>query len=385
MNQIENSPTANGCRLCGATNVALTGTALSRRCSKSSECAVRARNWNAERPNLAVVPTSMTGFEHSANLTPAQAMIALSQKKAGLHLISGPIDFGDEFSLPIDAAQGRYVLFGKTGCGKSNASAVIVEACFNAGIPVCIIDPLGNMWGLRYAGSGNGIAIPIIGGTHGDLPLRLEDAKRLAEILGEGQSMLLDLSDLQEHEQQMFVCEFFAVLRRVLHRPTHVVVEEADYFAPSFSRSKSHFASQGSIYWFSKQIRNRGVGWTFSTQAMQQLNSVVINSANAFIAMQTTGDAAQRIIGRETGSRVGQAVASAILSELGGMSVGDAWLIPDSSLLDTSVAAPVKFRFRQRRTWNSTQIPRIGKPLNTPPTPVGVDLAAFSGIKAQSN
>jgi hypothetical protein len=373
MNQNVAATVVPPCIYCGHRDAAMERVdALRRRCSDERACGERVRT---KRPQLAAVQSRTVGQ------TPAEAMIDLLQTRARIGDLTGPVELGDELSLPIDALQGRFVAFGKSGSGKSNASAVMVENCFINDVPVCAFDTLGNLWGLRRGDDGEGLDIPIIGGVHGDLPLAAEDGALLADIFAKGHSMVIDSSALEREDQQALASAFFRQSLRVLRRPAHVVVEEAESIAPAFTRSKTHFASQGATTLFARQIRNFGVGWTFSTQRLPLLHPDIIDASNAFIAMQTTGDEAQRKIGREAKTRVGTAIAGVILNELGQLPVGGAWLIPDSTLLDTEVGAPIRLRFRKRWTFDSTAVPNIGRALAEPPPPISVDLTPFRALR----
>jgi len=313
--------------------------------------------------------------------TVAEAMLAV------LKATSTPVEkplviFSDDLKLPIEALQGRFVLLGKSGSGKSVGSAVIAEACFANNVPVCVLDLLGNQWGLRANGLGDALPLPIIGGEHGDLALDIDDAELLARIFADGVSMILDLSLLSLEDQQWFGAAFFAELSRVLRRPAHVIIEEAEVLAPAFSRSKAHFATQGATTFWARKIRNFGVGWTFSTQRIALLHSDIIDTANVFIPMQSTGDAAQKALGKEAKSRVGKVIAEAIFGELGQLRAGEAWLLPGPEWLgEGTTSAPVRFRFRFRQTYHSTRVPKIGEPLPTPPPLVPVDLTSFAMLR----
>jgi hypothetical protein len=379
-----------GCLLCGSLTRALTGTMNNRRCFNQAAC--RKEIYDKSHPPapsrdlsdrlLQGLPNTGCDLGSARVTTPAQAMIALLRQKAHVDELDGPLHYGDALRLPLAAAQGRFVCFGKSGSGKSNSSAVVIENCLDNNVPVCAIDTLGNLWGLRCDGERPGMKIPIIGGAHRDIPLRLEHAIPLAHIFSHGHSFLLDLSEFTRDDQQAFCAEYFRELMRVLRIPAHVVVEEADAICPAFTRSKTQFASQGAASLFARQIRNFGVGWTFSTQRLPLLHPEVIEASNAFVAMLTTGDIAQRGIFKETRSRVGAAVASAVLSELGQLPVGYAWLIPDPSLLETEVGPPIRFQFRKRWTYDSTAVPRIGVAVAVPSDPVRVDLKPFREIRS---
>ena len=379
----QNASSSNGpaCIYCGHREGPMqrvNNDAYRRRCEDERACGERVRGKNGDvRPKLAAIGSS----SGQRTKTAAEAMIDILQQRAGIAHLKGPVELSDNVSLPIDAIQGRYVAFGKSGSGKSNVSAVTIENCFINDVPVCAFDTLGNLWGIRRSGTLEGLPIPIIGGAHGDLPLSVDDGPLLAQIFAAGHSMIIDSSEFTRDDQQTISSGFFSESLKILRRPSHIVVEEAESVAAAFSRSKTHFASQSATTLFARQIRNFGVGWTFSTQRLPLLHPDIIDASNAFIAMQTTGDGAQRKIGREAATRVGSAIASVILNELGQLPVGAAWLIPDSTLLETEVGAPIRLRFRMRWTYDSTAVPKIGRAVAEPSPPVKVDLTPFRTLQ----
>jgi hypothetical protein len=320
-------------------------------------------------------------FGGDRDVSPAEALIELLQTQAKISELTGPYQLGDNLFLPVAAAQGRTVMFGKSECGKSNGSAVTIENCFVNNVPVSGIDQLGNQWGIRYEGSRPGLPIPIIGGLRGDLPLTADDGDLLGRIFAQGTSMLLDISLLPTEEQQAFGTAFLDELNRSLRQPAHVVLEEAEKLCPAYMRSRAAFEVQGVASLFIRQIRNFGVGWTLSTQSAGLLLNDAIHSANVFIAMQTTGDDAQRAIGKDAKTRVGKVIAGAILNELGRLGRGEAWLIPDPQWLGGADSAPFRFKFRKRWTFDSTEVPKIGEKLKDPGEPADVDLRPFEELR----
>ncbi len=265
---------------------------------------------------------------------------------------------------------------------QTNVSAVKAENCIVNDVLVCILDYLGNLRGLRSAGDGPGMPIPIVGGPFGDVTLEIADAQELARLFSLGQSMLIDLSDLSPSDQQWLSADFFNELIRVLRRPAHVIVEEAESICPAFSRSKSQFASQGAATRFARQIRNYGVGWTFSTQQPQLLHPVVPASASAYIAMRSTGDQVQHAILKEIKTRVGAVIASAITSELGSLGTGDTWLITDPEWLrDDSAPSQRRIHIRKRSTHDSTAVPKIGEKAKPEPPRVTADVSRFEAVR----
>lgn len=382
------------CVFCGAADQRLTGDGMRKRCADETSCARRVRGEStppSRAQMLRAVPSPAAGTQGDVRATqrkreetPAEAMIALMQEAANISEWDGPVHLTDDFNLPLRALQCRYLMLGKTGSGKTGGLTVIAESCLLNDVPVCVIDYLGNYHGLRADGEDQGSAfeIVIVGGPFGDVPLQTEDAAAIAQIFADGNSVVIDLSDWGVEEQQYFTAAFFTELLRVLRRPAHVIVDEAETAAPAFSRSKAQFAAQGATLRFVRQIRRWGVGWTFASQEPGLVHPNLVNSANVFLAMQSTGDATQRAIGKESGTRVGSAVSSAILSELGRLAPGQTWLIADAgSLGEDSSALPVRFRFRRRYTFDSTQVPQIGEKAPEPPKMMAVALGPFASLR----
>ena len=86
--------------------------------------------------------------------------------------ITRKLHVADGVDLPLDAALARFVVLGKSGAGKSNANVVMAEELIRSGIPTWMLDPLGNLWGLRSSldGERGGLPVVIFGGQHADAP-----------------------------------------------------------------------------------------------------------------------------------------------------------------------------------------------------------------------
>ncbi len=80
---------------------------------------------------------------------------------------------GKRLALPADAITQTFGILAVRGAGKSNLGAVMAEEMFAAKLPFVVVDPVGSWWGLRSSGDGKGagVAVPIFGGAHGDVPL----------------------------------------------------------------------------------------------------------------------------------------------------------------------------------------------------------------------
>lgn len=329
--------------------------------------------------------TSGSVPEFASAVSPPAAVTERSGDTRAACASSPPLHFGESLRLPLAAAQARYVLLGKSGCGKTNGDTVIVEEIFPTGAPVIIFDVLGNMSGLRSSSDGMapGLPIPILGGRHGDLPLHLGDGASIAELVAhKGLSVILDVSQISRDDQQGFAADFFPRLVPCATKPFHVIIEEVDTFAPARLTTKSQARSHTALTVFARQCRNDGHGWTCSTQRPQLLAHDIISSSSAFLAMLMTGDGAQDAIGAEARTRIGKHRAKAILESLGQLRRGEAWLLTDPAWLDDDDAEsePIRFTFRWRNTFDTSRRPKIGEIRPEATVRAEVDVSEFEAL-----
>ncbi len=292
----------------------------------------------------------------------------------------------DTLALPIEAAVARFVILGKSGSGKTTAGAVLAEELYAAGVTLVVLDRLGNTHGLRAAGTGAGLPIAILGGLNGDVPIRADRGAVVADLVASGVSAVLDLSQMTREDAQQFAADFFDRIVPAIResgRNVHVIVEEAETFAPERVTGKLHNTVRAAATVFARTARNYGIGWTFSTQRPQLLAKDVIDSSTAFLAMKMTGDLAQEAIGAEARSRAGKVRAAEIITDLPNLRRGEAWLVPDLDWLgDDSESEPVKFRFRWRHTFDSARPPKVGERREEPRVLADVDLESLRAAMA---
>ena len=280
----------------------------------------------------------------------------------GLHIAPGLV-------LPPEAAAARFVAIAKSGFGKTNFDAVLAELFVRvAGVPTIVMDPIGNMYGLRSSADGESAGLPmaIFGGPHGDVPLPFERATYIADLLAEGVSAVLDLRGIPNVED--FAAIFLPRLLARVQGNMHVIFEEGHRFARNTGKSNA-------VTQWCQAARNVGIGWTFSTQKPQSLHHDVTDTANVFVAMRMSGELAQEAIGNEIGSRIGKKAAAKYIADLPTLQRGEAWVIPDSDWLDDGKEwEPQRVRFRLRETFE-VKPPKPGQARREPKVLADVDFA----------
>jgi hypothetical protein len=287
--------------------------------------------------------------------------------------------------LPLSAAAARHVMLAKSGYGKTNASAVMTEEIVRANVHTIVFDPLGKMHGLRSSADGEsaGLQLAVLGGRHGDVPLRADRGAYVCDQLleGPGVSAVLDFSQLEDDEESEFVKD---LLSRIAVRIDHVVMlvfEEAERFVPerSQARAGAHAQLAGVTNRFVRECRNFGVGYVASTQRPQLLGKPAIEAAEFIYAMRMMGSSAQSAIGSELKTRVDKGLAAKVLTDVQALERGGAWLIPDD---EETWGVPRRIRFRMRNTFE-IQPPKIGEIARAPRVFAAVDLDRLRDAMAQ--
>lgn len=278
----------------------------------------------------------------------------------------------DELDLPIDVATETVAVLAKRGSGKTYFACVLVEEFARLGIPIVIIDPVGAMWGLskNEDGRGEGLEIEIWGGEHAteEKINFYEDGERLARLAvttGRRTPLLLDLSDLRVHERTHFACSFFEELYRLkndsaFRTPLHVMVDEADLFAPQSpvdDRSKRMLLSLEDIV---RRGRSRGLGGTFITQRPSVLHKNILSQTQVLVAFRLTSPHDRDAIDEWIKTNGEEYERAALLSSLPVLEKGQAWFwSPGWKSEDAPEGLFKKVRVRRRRTFDSSATPRV--------------------------
>ena len=147
-------------------------------------------------------------------------------------------------NLSDAALDSRLGFVGVSGSGKSYGAGVFVEKLLKKKSRACIIDPLGVWFGLRLSADGkrpSGFDVVIFGGKHGDLPLTEHSGALIGEtVAGMTESCIIDLSEIgtKAGERRFMLAFLTALYRKQSGSPLHLVMDEADMFAPQQVRDK---------------------------------------------------------------------------------------------------------------------------------------------------
>lgn len=278
-----------------------------------------------------------------------------------------------DFALPVDVAGEAIGILATRGAGKSFTSAVLVEELFQAGIQVVVLDPTGVYWGLRGSGDKKGaLPIYVFGGEHGDLPLESSSGELFADLaVEESHSFVLDLSGFDTKSQQTrFVRSFAERLyrRKARDRATlHLVIDEADEFAPQRPLGKDEPAMLGAMEAIVRRGRSRGLGCTLITQRSAALNKNVLTLAETLILLRTPGPQDRKAVEGWISHHY-LADELGVLDSLPGLRTGTAWIwSPVRDILKQVEIRPI-------RTFDSYRTPKPGESLPAPRNVAPIDL-----------
>lgn len=199
-----------------------------------------------------------------------------------------------DLSFPLELVTQSVGILAKRRAGKSYAARRLSEGIFKAGQQICIIDPKGDWWGMRYAKDGQspGLPIFIFGGERGDIPLEVRSGSLVAKLLVEERvSILLDLSQFRKREVASFMTDFLEDLYRLkaqdrFRTPLMLLVDEADAIAPQKPQMEET-RMLGAIEDIVRRGGQRGIGCTMISQRSAVLNKNVLTQIQVLMCLRT--------------------------------------------------------------------------------------------------
>jgi uncharacterized protein len=284
------------------------------------------------------------------------------------------LTIGPGLTLPLEAVTETFAILAKRGSGKTYTAAVLVEELYAAGLPVVVVDPVGVWWGLRSSADGTGPGLPFVvfGGDHADVPLEATAGELIADlVVDERVPAVLDLSGLSKTAARRFMTDF---AERLYHRnrdPLHLVLDEADAFAPQRT-SADGARLLGAIEDLVRRGRARGIGVTLITQRPAVLNKDVLTQAEVLVALRMTGPRDVAAIDEWVRLHADEDQAAELKKSLPALPVGTAWVWSPGWL-----GILQRVQVRRRRTFDSSATPKPGERRPAPKRMAPVDLAAL--------
>lgn len=272
-------------------------------------------------------------------------------------------------------------IVGTSGSGKTVTAKGHVEDLLADPRHVCVIDPTGAWWGLRSnaAGDGPGFDIPIFGGSHGDVPITVDQGEAIGAIIADGVSAIVDVSGLRTgSDQRRFVRD---LLRRLRAKPDgnfHLIVDEADEFAAQKPRDDYGYEAGEELIWMAKRGRLAGFVLMLITQRPASIDKEVLSQAQTLVVHQLVAPVDQKPVLdylRDNASDEEFRVAKAALASL---KRGERYVYsPRFSIFKCSMSPALA-------TFDSSRTPEPGERTVEPKMLAQIDLAALRSALAPS-
>ena len=196
-----------------------------------------------------------------------------------------------ELSLPgEDALESAIGIIGKRGRGKSGLVKVLMEEMVKVGLPFVAFDPVGVMWGIRSSldGSGPGLPVMIVGGSHGDIRLERRAGTEVARAIVQANiSAIIDFSEESKGVYREFVRDFAHTLFAINDTPRMVIIEEAPELVPQRMRPDMTETFEA-VERLVSRGRNKAIGVTLVSQRVATINKDVLTQVDALFIFGLT-------------------------------------------------------------------------------------------------
>ena len=245
--------------------------------------------------------------------------------------------------LPPSALDNRLAFVGTSGSGKTYAAKGLLERVMAGGGRVCVVDPLGVWWGLAKGAGGADPPFPVavFGGARADVPLDAGSGAALGRLVGrEAMACVVDVSDFGSAvSRRVFMTEFTEALYEANTEPLHLVLDEADLWAPQRTQPDG-MELLGRMEEIVRRGRVRGFMPWLITQRPAVLHKDVLSQADILVSMKLTSSQDRAAIGRWIEGQADRAEGRRILGALPQLRRGEGWVWAPSDEVLARVTFP---------------------------------------------
>lgn len=281
-----------------------------------------------------------------------------------------------KLNLPDEIVTEALAIVANRGAGKTYTSKVLVELMTKAGLPSCIIDPLGVWWGLRSSADGTkaGLQFIVLGGSNGDLPLEPEAGKVIADfVLDQRVPVILDLSLMRKAAARRFASAFLEEIYERNKLPLHLVVDECDLFCPQRPSKDFPMTLLGTMEDIVRRGRSKGLGITLISQRPAVIHKDVLSQVSVLIALRLVSPQDRNAIRDWIETHGTAEERNQILTELPKLATGEGFFYSPAFM-----GILVKFKAYASTTFDSSATPKLGEARIEPTAFATVDLEALS-------
>ena len=233
--------------------------------------------------------------------------------------------------IPAKVLAQHVAILGKTRSGKSSVMRLLVEDLLERKLPVCIIDPKGDWYGIKLAGDGKAPGYPVVifGGEHADIPIDETKGAEVAELFATGnRPCLVDMGGWMVAPRTRFWIDFASTLFKLTKGERWLAVDEFHNFAPKGTLKGREGEAAKALHW-SNRLASEGLGkglaLLFASQRPQKVHNDALTSAETLIAMRVLHPSDRGAVS-DWIKGCGDSEGSEVLSSLAQMERGEGWV-----------------------------------------------------------
>lgn len=282
------------------------------------------------------------------------------------------LHISDALVLPGDVITETNAILAKKGVGKTYLLSVLAEEIHAAGGRFVGIDTLGVLWGLRAGADGTkrgGLPVVIFGGQHADVPLDPSMGRAVADLVIESDlSIIVDMKGWTKADTVKWYTGFAERLYQANERPVHVLLDEADIFAPQkpWPDEQAMLRATDNIV---RRGRVKGLGISMATQRPAVLNKDVLTQCDTLVALRVVAPQDREALDAWVKYNDDQGKRQDMLQGLASLGIGEAFVYsPGRGIFQRA-------QIRKRRTFDSSSTPKAGEARRAPQSLADVDLA----------
>ena len=244
---------------------------------------------------------------------------------------------------------------------------VVVEHLLDHNKRVCIIDPKGDWWGLKAGGDDSSTGYPVItfgdfkgGDYQADVPINEESGRHVAELITTGnRPCVIGFRGWFTSHMTKFWVDFAKTLFHSNEGELYLVIDEAQNFAPKGSLSGMEGKAATGLHWTNRLLaegRGLGINIWVGSQRPQKVHNDTLDGCETLIAMRTVHPAAREALVKWMKGAGDKEAESKILSSIGEMPRGEAWVwSPEIGF------GPSRVTFPMFKTFDSFAPPQLQK------------------------
>ena len=237
-------------------------------------------------------------------------------------------------AFPSKVLDQHLVVLGKTGAGKSSALRHIVEHLLSHNKRVCVVDPKGDWWGLKWSSDGASEGFPIIAfgdfkeSKAVDVPINPQAGKHVAELITSGnRPCVIGFRGWMTSHMVKFWIDFASTVFNSNSGELYLVGDEFHNFAP---KGKIMDPEAGKcLHWSNRLINEgRGLGITclIASQRPQKVHNDTLTACETLVAMRVIHKADRDAVKDWIEGCGDMERGKEVLNSLAGMARGEAFV-----------------------------------------------------------